>query len=276
MPWPITGFVRIFYISASLLCCGPVVLQARSYAVDGLVVAINAPAFTVAHRPIPKLMQAMTMDFRAASASDLQAIRPGMRVRFEWRDNVAHKIRVIRPDESDMPAPARQPLVGEVAPEFQLVDQLNRPVTMTDLRGKLVALNFLYTRCPMPEVCPRLAAGFATVQRRFSSAMGRDLVLLSLTIDPEWDTPQVLAAYARLWRAQPEGWRFLTGPSQEVKKAATGWGLVYWPEDGAITHTSRTALVGRDGRLLAVVEGSSYRTDQLLELIRRHLQEVAK
>jgi protein SCO1/2 len=220
-------------------------------------------------------MQAMTMDFQAALPSELQGIRPGMRVRFEWRDNLARQIRRVAPDESDMPAPARQPVAGETAPEFQLTDQLNRPVTMAALRGKLVALNFLYTRCPMPEVCPRLAASFATVQRRFGPAMGRDLVLLSITIDPEWDTPPVLAAYAKLWRAQPDAWRFLTGSPEAVRKAATDWGLVYWPEDSAITHTSRTALIGRDGKLLAMVEGSSYRTDQLIELIRRHL-EVTK
>jgi protein SCO1/2 len=94
-------------------------------------------------------------------------------------------------------------------------------------------------------------------------------------IDPEWDTPQVLAAYAKLWRAQPDAWRFLTGSPDAVRKTATDWGLVYWPEEGAITHTSRTALIGRDGKLLAMVEGSSYRTDQLIGLIRRHL-EVTK
>jgi protein SCO1 len=268
------AFARIFCISTSLLVCAAVLRGAPSYSVDGLVIAVNSPAFTVAHRPIPKLMQAMTMDFRAASAEELQPVRPGMRVRFEWRDNVARRIQIVPPDEADMPPPTRQPVPGDSAPEFALTDQLNRAVTMSSLRGKLVALNFLYTRCPMPEVCPRLAASFATVQKRFSAAMGRDLVLLSITIDPEWDTPQVMAAYAKLWRAQPDAWRFLTGPPEAVRKAATDWGLVYWPEDGAITHTSRTALIGRDGRLLAMVEGSSYRTDQLIELIRRHLEDT--
>ena len=269
------AFVRTFCTSTSLLLAATVLQAARSHAVDGLVISVNPPSFTVAHRPIPKVMQAMTMEFRAASPKQLEAVRPGMRVRFEWRDNLARSIRIVPPDEADMPPPARQPAIGELAPEFVLMDQLNRPVRMSELRGKLVALNFLYTRCPMPEVCPRLAANFATLQRRFGVALGRDLVLLSITIDPEWDTPSVLAAYAKLWRAQPDAWRFLTGPSDAVRKAATDWGLVYWPEDGAITHTSRTALIGRDGRVLAMVEGSSYRTDQLVELIRRHL-EVTK
>ena len=70
-----------------------------------------------------------------------------------------------------------QPRIGEPAPDFKLTDQRGRPVALGSFRGKLVALNFIYTRCPMPEVCPRLAASFATVQRRFARRFGRDLVL---------------------------------------------------------------------------------------------------
>jgi protein SCO1 len=261
-------FARTFFISISLVSG----LWARSYAIDGLVVSVNPPGFTVAHRPIPGYMQAMTMEFRAATARELQPVRPGMRVRFQLRDNVARAIRVVAPDEGDMPVPAIVPRVGEKAPGFRLTDHRGTALELSDLRGKLVALNFIYTRCPMSEVCPRLSASFATVQRRFAASIGRDLVLLSITIDPEWDTPQVLAAYAKLWRAREDGWRFLTGPPDAVRNAAASWGLVYWPEDGAIVHTSRTALIGPDGKLLAMVEGSSYRTDQLVELIRHHLQ----
>ncbi|HYI94636.1 MAG TPA: SCO family protein, partial [Bryobacteraceae bacterium] len=260
------GFVRIFFIFISLIGG----LAARSYSVDGLVLSVNPPSFAVAHRPIPGYMPAMTMEFRAAADKDLAPIRPGMRVRFDWRDNIARAIRVVPADEADMPAPAVVPRVGETAPNFRLTDHRGEDLALSDLRGKLVALNFIYTRCPMSEVCPRLAASFATVQRRFRSSLGRDLVLLSITIDPQWDTPQVLDAYAKLWRAYGEGWRFLTGPPETVEKTAASWGLVFWPEDGAIVHTSRTALIGRDGKLVAMVEGPSYRTDQLVELIRHH------
>ena len=262
------GFVRIFFIFTSLVGS----LSARSYLVDGLVLSVSPPSFTVAHRPIPGYMQAMTMEFKAATAKDLGPIRPGMRVRFALRDNIARAIRIIPVDEADMPAPATVPRTGQMAPNFRLIDHRGESLALSDLRGKLVAVNFIYTRCPMSDVCPRLAASFATVQRQFASSFGRDLVLLSITIDPQWDTPQVLAAYAKLWRARDEGWRFLSGPPETVGKAAASWGLVFWPEDGAIVHTSRTALVGRDGKLLAMVEGSSYRTDQLVELIRHHLQ----
>jgi protein SCO1/2 len=240
--------------------------------VDGLVVAVNSPVFTVAHRPISGYMQAMTMDFHAAAPGQLTKLRPGMRVRFKWRDNSAFDIRPVPADESDMTVKSPQPVVGNPAPEFRLIDQVGRPVSLASLRGKVVVLNFLYTRCPMPEVCPRLAASFAMIQRKLAMAMGKDLVLVSITIDPEWDTPEVLAAYGKLWRAQPDHWRLLTGSPEAVRSAATAWGLVYWPEDFAITHSSRTAIIGRDGKLAALIEGTSYRADQLLELVRRYLE----
>ena len=256
-------FGRIFCISISVVSLA----AARSHSVDGLVVAVNPPAFTVAHRPIPGYMQAMTMEFQAASPSELDTVRPGARVRFVLQDKIARGIRVVPPDESDMPERPVQPRIGEPAPDFNLIDQRGRPVSLGSFRGKVVALNFLYTRCPMPEVCPRLAASFASLHRQFP-----DLTLLSITIDPLWDTPEILAGYAKLWRARDDGWRFLTGSSDAVKQAATAWGLIYWPEEGAIVHTSRTAIIGRDGKLLAMVEGSSYRTDQLMNLVRHYLQ----
>lgn len=255
---------RIFCISVSLACAA----FCRSYAVDGLVIAVHPPSFTVAHRPISGFMQAMTMDFKAALPAELGSVRPGARVRFTLDDQIARDIRVVPPDETDMPVTAPQPVIGAPAPEFQLIDHRGRAVSLSSFRGKLVALNFLYSRCPMPEVCPRLAASFASLQRKFPGVQ-----LLSITIDPQWDTPEVLAAYAKLWRAGDGGWRFLTGSPEAVRKAATAWGLIYWPEEGAIVHTSRTAIIGRDGKLLAMVEGSSYRTDQLVNLVRHYLQE---
>jgi cytochrome oxidase Cu insertion factor (SCO1/SenC/PrrC family) len=82
----------------------------------------------------------------------------------------------------------------------------------------------------------------------------------------------VLADFAKLWRAQPDRWKFLTGTAEAVNQVAGHFGVVYWPEDGTLTHTARTAVIDRDGRVAAVIEGSSFRTDQLVELIRHHLE----
>src|SRR6185436_9646649 len=122
---------------------------------------------------------------------------------------------------------------------------------------------FIYTRCPLPEVCPRLSANFARLQRRFETHLGRDLVLLSITLDPGYDTSATLLEYAKIWKARPEGWRFLTGPQPEIEALAQRFGMSFWAEDGAITHNSRTAVLSRTGRLAAVVDGSSYQVGQL-------------
>jgi protein SCO1/2 len=121
----------------------------------------------------------------------------------------------------------------------------------------------------LPDVCPRLAANFAVLQRRFASNLGKDLMLLSVTVDPAYDAPPVLAAYARRWRADPNGWLFLTG---DVAPLAAQLGEVYWTDEGSIGHNSMTSIIGRDGRLRAVVDGAAYRVDQLEHLIMRSLQ----
>ena len=96
---------------------------------------------------------------------------------------------------------------------------------------------------------------------------------MSVTIDPTYDTPDILAGYARRYGANPERWRFLTGPNEEIQRVAGMFGLVYWPEEGLITHTTATAVVGRDGRLKAVVEGMGFTADQLADLVANEIAE---
>jgi protein SCO1 len=132
----------------------------------------------------------------------------------------------------------------------------------------VVAIDFIYTRCPLPDVCPRLSANFAALQRQYRNASGENPTLLSVTVDPDFDTPAVLSEYARRWSAGPE-WRFLTG---RVGPLASALGEIYWADEGSIGHNSTTSIFGRDGRLAAVVEGSNYRLDQLAHLIARQLE----
>lgn len=209
-------------------------------------------------------MPAMTMPFRVSSIP--AELKPGMRVQFRYDGRTASRVRVVRPDEAEMPQAERRLNVGEPAPDFALTDQSGGTVRLANFSGQVVALNFLYTRCPVPEVCPRLAAAFAYVHKR------TDAALFSITVDPVYDTPQVLSAYAKLWRARPDSWRFLTGSPEQIAKTGREYGLVYWPEEGAVAHTARTYVIGRDGRIAAVLEGTSWRPDQLLSLIERQME----
>jgi protein SCO1 len=267
---------RIFSTSISfisLLAVAPR-LEARTHAVDALVLSVNAAegTFVAAHRPIPGYMGAMAMSFRTAETDALVEIGAGARIKFNLQasaeGNIARGIRKVAAADPDLIRPALP--AGSLVADFELTDQAGRPVRLSALRGKVVVLQFIYTRCPIAEVCPRMAAGFATLQRMIPDVTG--LSLLSISLDPRYDTPDVLAEYAGKWRANKDQWHFLTGSPEAVEQVASHFGVVYWPEDGTLTHTAQTAVIGRDGRLAALVEGSSFRTDQLLELVRHHME----
>lgn len=248
---------------------------ARHYHATGIVLSVNRPnnEVTISHRAIPKYMPAMSMPFHVSHPDDLTPVAPGARVRFDLSvHKTSTRITKLRvdagpPPDFEIPRPEHALAIGDTVPDFSLIDEQSRPTRFSDFRGRLTAIEFIYTRCPLPDVCPRLSANFALLQKKF----GRDIVLLSVTIDPDHDTPEVLREYARRWRADPAIWHFLTGDAGAVRKVAGNFGLVYFAEEGAITHTSSTALIGPDGRLLAELQGSSYTAKQLQDLVSHHL-----
>jgi protein SCO1/2 len=244
---------------------------ARRFPVEGMVTAVDSAqhTITVSHRAIPGHMPAMVMPFRARPG-DIDRVKPGTRIRFQLAGSMARNVRIVG-EKGDYTAPAthRKLSHGDLVPDFELIDQQSRRVRLSDFRGRVVAIDFIYTRCPLPDVCPRLSAAFAYVARRFQQ---QDLTLLSVTVDPGYDTPSVLSDYARRWHADPERWRFLTGTLSAVSQAAGNFGLVFWPEENMIAHTVVTAVVGRQGRLAALIEGASYRPAELSDVIASTLE----
>src|SRR5271155_4851992 len=138
--------------------------------------------------------------------------------------------------------------IGQTTLDFSLVDQMNHSVTLSEFRGKVVAITFIYTRCPLPDYCLRLSNNFARLQKRFNDRMGHDLVLLSITFDPDHDHPDVLMKYAEMWKADIRGWHFLTGSLSAVKQVCGMFGMNFWPDEGLLTHSLRTAVVDRQGK----------------------------
>jgi len=257
---------------------------AKRYRVTGLVLGVDRgkQTFVVSHNDIHGYMPAMVMPFHAARAAELDPLGPGSRVTFQLVVGKGQtQARNIRPqggtagvliDQGDkirLQTPVEKVAIGAQVPDFTLTDQSTKPVRLSDFRGKVVAIDFIYTRCPLPDVCPRLSANFARLQRRF---VGQDLVLLSVSIDPLYDTPEVLSRYAKIWKADPAMWHFLTGGVGDVEAVARRLGMIYWPEEGLMTHTSQTGIVGRNGKLAAIVEGSSYAVKQLGDLIAAEME----
>jgi protein SCO1/2 len=277
---------RIWLILLAALSSGGC---AKKYPLSGMVVRVNQPdrSVLVSHREIPGLMKPMVMSFPVRHKAELSTLYPGAQIEGQLvlrnRNSFLEDIRVregipngVVEDQGDsiaLPAPAGKVEIASLVPDFHLTDQNGEIVRLSNLRGSVVAVNFIYTRCPLPEVCPRLSANFASIQRRFNTRMGQDLTLLSVTLDPQHDTPDELRKYARIWNARVEGWRFLTGSSEQVREVAERFGMSYWPEEGLITHTTMTALISRDGRLSASIEGSSYRPRELGDLIEKELEK---
>jgi protein SCO1/2 len=254
---------------------------AKHYKVEGIVLQSNPAQRTilVSHRPIENYMPAMAMPFHVAPHENIANLTPGTRLGFDLRISKTASIAThLKPRVTKLEAdgkelrldpPANKIALGAAVPDFVLTDQANRTVHFSDFRGRVVAVDFIYTRCPLPDVCPRLSANFAYVARKLH---GSDLELLSITIDPQYDTPAALTEYAHRYGADGESWRFLTGTIDQVREAAGIFGLVYWSEEAAITHSVATAVVGRDGRLAAMIEGSGFRAEQLRDLIQHTLE----
>lgn len=251
---------------------------AKHYTTNGLVLRVDRPGavVTISHEVFPGYMDAMAMPFdlkgRAAAASP----KPGDRVRFRLSVNGSRswvdRLDVISAEPADaglQTTPAQPVLVkvGTAIPDFELVDQSGAPLTLSSLRGKVVAVTFIYTRCPLPDYCPRMMTNFRAVADRFADRLNRDLALLVVSFDPKYDTPQMLRAYAASYKATGPGWHFLTGAGERIERVCNAFGIQYWPEEGLITHSLQTAVIDREGRLVANVEGRGFNGNQLADLV---------
>jgi protein SCO1 len=150
----------------------------------------------------------------------------------------------------------RLPALG-TAPDFALISQDGVEVTLEELRGKVVAVAFIYTSCP--DVCPMLTDRMARVQDALGPDFGTKVAFLSITIDPAHDTPAVLKEYAASFDADPAGWSFLTGDPAAVGAVARGYGVVVLPAaEDAVDHNTLTTLIDRHGTMRVQYIGSRF------------------
>jgi protein SCO1/2 len=221
-------------------------------------------------------MDAMAMPFDLKGSARTATLTPGDRVQFRlsvkkgqsWVDRV--EVVSAAPVDAGLQqtpvAPVLVP-VGSAMPDFELTDQNGSPVVLSALKGKVVAVTFIYSRCPLPDYCPRMVENFRAIRQRFTARMDRDLVLLTISFDPRYDTPEVLTRYAASQRAGGPGWHFLTGDPAKIERVCNAFGIQYWAEEGLITHSLQTAVIDREGRLAATVEGKNFTPEQLGDLV---------
>jgi protein SCO1 len=157
------------------------------------------------------------------------------------------------------------------APEFTLTSQEGMPVSLADLRGKVVAVTFIYTLCT--DTCPVLTPMMSFVQDRLGPDFGTKIAFVSITVDPERDTPAVLKEYAEAFGANPAGWAFVTGAPETIREVTRRYGVfAEKTADGDVDHSFLTSIVDRRGILRVQYLGARFDPEEF----RRDLLSLVK
>ena len=253
------------------------------YPVKGEVRELKADGKTVVvkHEAVEGYMPAMTMPFEVKNTNELRGLAPGDLVAFRMlvtkEEGWIDQVKVLKSTHQNPPsAPIREstrvvrkvdPLnVGDTIPNYPFTNQIGKPFRLDDFRGNALAITFIFTRCPFPNFCPRMANHFQEAQTILKSrAEIKNWRLLSLSFDPEFDTPETLKDYGARFGYDPEYWSLATGALIEIDAITEQFGLVF-PRDGAsFSHNLRTAVIDSHGKVQKVLMGNEWRPQELVD-----------
>lgn len=255
----------------------------KTFKLRGKVVSTNSSTgeVTVNHEAIPGFMEAMTMPYKVKDPNILSELHPGDLITADLlvskdanADVLLDHIVVVaqgRPDyrpsvSFHVPAP------GDKVPDFKLRNQDGRAISLDQFRGKELLVTFIYTRCPLPNFCPRVTRNFADIHRLLAAdpALSNKTHLLCVSFDPENDTPERLRAYGATYIGSDAKnafarWDFAVPDKATLDKVAQWFdvGMTH-EEDSTITHTLSTTLIGADGKVIRFYPGNDWTVDQVL------------
>ena len=252
---------------------------ARDYQVRGQILGIDRDRreVLVDHEDIKGFMPAMTMPYTVRDVALLDGKTPGdlVTATLVVEEVNAYLSAITTTGHAPVKAQGAGPLItdadllkeGDPVPDRALINQHGAAVSLPSLRGHRVALTFIYTRCPLPDFCPLMDKRFTAVQSEIRKSPDlADVRLISVTVDPDFDTPAVLSAHAKTIAADPRLWQFATGTQDDVRAFARGFGVVAELDDtgAALVHNLRTAVIDAQGRLVTVYSGSTWTPAELV------------
>jgi protein SCO1/2 len=270
--------------------CGPAKPAGRTdqstatttdYTLKGVVTKVEKENghVRIRHEAIPNFMPAMTMRFGLKDRELLADLRLGDEVEgtlhVESRDGAVsdyelRNLAVTKPAPPQSmvidlsrgkaqlrPAP-RQLEIGDRVPDFTMTMQDGATQKLSQLRGNVVVLTFVYTRCPLPDFCPFMDRQFSELAQSISRFPERaqHVRLISLSFDPEHDTPEVLRKHALIRGATPPLWSYAVASHEELARVAPALGLFYGPSQNEVVHNLSTAVIDREGKLARLEVGS--------------------
>ena len=252
----------------------------RRFPISGTVIDRDEihSRLTIAHQAVSGLMPAMTMPFRIANLDP--SVQPGDTVRGTLvvmpDDGWIENLTIARKHDASFVPPAHAAVAaaaGVPAPDFRLQNQDGNEIDLQRLRGKFVSLTFLYTRCPFPDYCPLMMKNLNALRRMLAAdvELTNRVHFISVSIDPEHDTPAVLRAYGERMIGGTDRfayWDLVTGSPDEIRRLAAWYGLTYYSESGQITHSLTTAIIGPDGKVVTVLEGNAWRPSDAVRIIK--------
>lgn len=253
--------------------------EIKHYTVTGKIISIDkaSQSMVVDAAEIKGFMGAMAMPYKVKDSAQLNSVQVGDAITADlivqgndyWLENV----QVTQKSAAPPPSASSElhiPTHGDKVPDFKLVDQSDRHVSLDQFRGKALIVTFIYTRCPFPDYCPRVTGEFAKLdqQLRQNAALYQRTHLLSISFDPEHDTPKVLRDYGSHWSGSKGSpsfthWEFAVAPKAELPDMAKFFGLTLTEEGGLITHSLSTAVIGPDGRIFKWYHGSDWKSSDL-------------
>jgi protein SCO1/2 len=264
--------------------------EAKRYPLKGKVVSVDKvkKTATIEHEDIPGYMSAMTMAFPIHEDWVWRELTPGSEIQAELVvDNKAkdpfwlEKVGIVSAPNPNQPTPTPDDRIGKQVPDFTLTNQDGKRISVKDFRGKAWALTFIYARCPLPDYCIRMSTHFSDLANQLKQdAELKDKVrLLSISFDPENDTPAKLRQYGAgyLGNQNPPDfsiWQLAVGSDAEVRPIANFFGLDYRMDENnkaVINHNLRTAVISPDGTIAKIFNGNEWTTTELLNELKATL-----
>ena len=253
----------------------------RTFAGHGVILEIK-PDHTqvvIRHQAIADYMAAMTMPFPVKNPGALTRLQRGDEVEFQlhvaetesWVDHFV-KIGTVSLGEdktSNVSTEAAPAAPNKSLLDYKFTNELGQAVSFNDFRGQALAITFFYTRCPLPDYCPRLSRNFEEASQKLEAMTNApaNWHFISVSFDPAFDTPEMLRNYGQSYGYDATHWSFFTGPPDKIAALAHSAGVQYQADDGTINHNFRTLIVDPQGHLQMVFPTSGDLSDEIVSEI---------
>lgn len=253
----------------------------RTYNARGIVrqIAPDRQEATIQHEAIPGFMAAMTMDFTVKNTNNLNNIAPGDEILFKllvtqtnsWIESVrfvSHVVEAVTNNVVVFHAPSAELKPGDSLPDFTFTAEDGRPVHFSDFHGHVLAFTFFFTRCPLPDFCPRMDLNFAEARTLLRAAPDAptNWQFLSISFDPDFDQPDKLSNYATYYRqADADRWLFAVADTNTLARLAPSLDLKIARENDSISHNLRTVVLDAQGHIARQFDGNRWTAKELAD-----------